>query len=72
MESELALGREDLESLRTQLRTLSPQSTLDRGYAVVMTETNKIVRKASALAPGDHISIKVAEGVVAATTDAVL
>jgi exodeoxyribonuclease VII large subunit len=72
MESELALGAEDLESLKAQLRTLSPQSTLDRGYAVVLTSGGAIVRRASTLKPGDHISIKVAEGVVAATTDAAL
>jgi exodeoxyribonuclease VII large subunit len=72
MESELALGSEDLESLKAQLRTLSPQSTLDRGYAVVLTQKGEIVRKAAALKPGDRISIKVAEGVVAATTDAAL
>jgi len=72
MEGELALGIEDLESLKAQLRTLSPQSTLDRGYAVVLTEAGEIVRTAAKLQPGDHISIKVAEGVVAATTDAAL
>ncbi len=72
MEAELAIGREDLDSLKAQLRTLSPQSTLDRGYAVVLTDQGEIVRKASALKAGDHISIKVAEGVVAATTDAAL
>ena len=71
-ESELALGEEELESLKAQLRTLSPQSTLDRGYAVVLTEKGEIVRKAATLKAGDHISIKVAEGVVAATTDASL
>ena len=72
MENELAIGAEELESLKVGIRTLSPQSTLDRGYAVVLTADGEIVRKASMLAPGDHISIKVAEGVVAATTDAAL
>ncbi len=72
MASALALGSEDLDSLKAQLRTLSPQSTLDRGYAVVLTDKGEIVRAAAALKPGDHISIKVAEGVVAATTDAAL
>jgi exodeoxyribonuclease VII large subunit len=70
MENELAIGGEELESLKVAIRTLSPQSTLDRGYAVVLTEAGEIVRKASTLKAGDHISIKVAEGVVAATTDA--
>jgi exodeoxyribonuclease VII large subunit len=72
MEGSLALGSEELDSLKAQLRTLSPQSTLDRGYAVVLTDKGEIIRKASKLKAGDHISIKVAEGVVAATTDAAL
>ncbi len=72
MEGSLALGSEELDSLKAQLRTLSPQSTLDRGYAVVLTDNGEIIRKASKLKAGDHISIKVAEGVVAATTDAAL
>ena len=72
MESELALGREDLDSLKAQLRTLSPQSTLDRGYAVVLTDRGDIVRKAALLKEGDRIRIKVADGVVAATTDGAL
>ncbi len=72
MENELAIGSEELESLKVGIRTLSPQSTLDRGYAVVLTAEGEIVRKASTLKAGDHISIKVAEGVVAATTDAAL
>jgi exodeoxyribonuclease VII large subunit len=72
MENELAIGAEELESLKVGLRTLSPQSTLDRGYAVVLTADGEIVRKASTLKAGDHIRIKVAEGVIAATTDAAL
>ena len=72
MEGSLAWGSEELDSLKAQLRTLSPQSTLDRGYAVVLTDKGEIIRKASKLKAGDHISIKVAEGVVAATTDAAL
>jgi exodeoxyribonuclease VII large subunit len=72
MEGSLALGSEELDSLKAQLRTLSPQSTLDRGYAMVLTDKGEIIRKASKLKAGDHIRIKVAEGVVAATTDAAL
>ena len=71
IENRIALESEEIANLRSQVRTLSPQATLDRGYAVVQTETGLIVRKASELTPGDHLAIRVAKGVVAATTDAV-
>ncbi len=70
-ESRVALAQEELATLRTQVRTLSPQATLDRGYAVVLTQSGSIVRKASALTKGEKIAIRVAQGVVAATTDGV-
>jgi len=57
--------------LRTQVRTLSPQATLDRGYAVVLTQAGSIVREATSLTAGEKIAIRVARGVVAATTDGV-
>ena len=67
----VALAQEELASLMAQVRTLSPQATLDRGYAVVQTETGEIVRKAKTLKEGDRIAIRVAQGVVAATTNGV-
>ena len=67
----IALAQEELTNLRAQVRTLSPQATLDRGYAVVLTQSGSIVRKASSLKAGEKIAIRVAQGVVAATTDGV-
>ena len=67
----IALAQEELTNLRTHVRTLSPQATLDRGYAVVLTSSGGVVRKASSLAIGEKIAIRVARGVVAATTDGV-
>ena len=67
----LNLAQEELTNLRAQVRTLSPQATLDRGYAVVLTQEGNIVRKASSLMVGQKIAIRVAHGVVAATTDGV-
>ena len=69
MNNRVALAQEELTTLRTQVRTLSPQATLDRGYAVVLTQSGSIVRKASTLKVGEKIAIRVAQGVVAATTD---
>jgi exodeoxyribonuclease VII large subunit len=71
MDGRVALAQEELTNLRTQVRTLSPQATLDRGYAVVLTQDGSIVRKASSLKAGEKIAIRVAQGVVAATTDGI-
>jgi exodeoxyribonuclease VII large subunit len=56
----LAAGDDDLEHLRARMRALSPQATLDRGYAVVRTADGTVVR-APAQAVG-RLRIRVAAG----------
>jgi exodeoxyribonuclease VII large subunit len=51
-----------LDGLVAGLTALSPQSTLDRGYAVVRHPITGIVRDASTLAPGAEVSIRFAVG----------
>jgi len=58
----LAIANEELASLRTQVRTLSPQATLDRGYAVLQKEDGKVVRSASELTPGERLRVRLAKG----------
>ncbi|TFC90996.1 MULTISPECIES: exodeoxyribonuclease VII large subunit [Cryobacterium] len=53
--------------LRSQLRTLSPQGTLDRGYAIVQLEDARVVRSPSQAPAGTTLLITLAEGAVAAT-----
>ena len=65
----LLLSREELSSLSAQVRTLSPQATLDRGYAVVQRGDGSLVREGSDVKAGDRLAIRVARGVVAATVD---
>jgi len=48
--------------LAASLRALSPQSTLDRGYAAVRTADGTVVRDADAVQPGQELSIRVARG----------
>lgn len=55
--------------LTDQLRTLSPQNTLDRGYAIVRGATGKIATKVADVSAGDAISIQLADGELAATAD---
>lgn len=53
--------------LVASLRALSPQSTLDRGYAVVRDAKGRVVRKASSVKAGDAVHIRVAHGEIDAT-----
>ena len=60
---------EDLQHLLARVRSLSPQSTLERGYAVVQRSDGKAVRKAKDVATGDSVRIRLAEDSVSATID---
>ena len=62
--------RAALDGCAARLRTLSPLATLERGYAVVRHE-GSVVRSAAALAGGDEIDVRLAEGSVSATVGGV-
>jgi exodeoxyribonuclease VII large subunit len=53
--------RAALESAAGRLRVLSPLKTLERGYAIVRTEST-LVRSAAEVAPGVRVDVTVAEG----------
>ena len=69
MSGALALAGEEISGLRTQVRTLSPQATLDRGYSVVQKSDGSVVRTASELKPGDKLRLRLAHGEVNAITE---
>jgi exodeoxyribonuclease VII large subunit len=56
--------------LRSQLRALSPQGTLDRGYAIVQLEDGQVVRSPGQAPPQTKLQITLAEGALAATAGA--
>jgi exodeoxyribonuclease VII large subunit len=58
-----------LEHLKQQVRSLSPQSTLDRGYAVVRTDEGQVITDAAAVATGTKIKVRVAKGEIRATSN---
>jgi exodeoxyribonuclease VII large subunit len=64
-----AQGR--LDSERRHLSALSPQRTLDRGYAVVIGPDGAVVRTAASLRAGDMITARLAEGEISASVAAV-
>ncbi|MDN5605716.1 MAG: exodeoxyribonuclease VII large subunit [Kocuria sp.] len=48
--------------LRSRVRSLSPQNTLDRGYAVVQNSDGSVVHDAQSLAPDSTVTVRVASG----------
>ena len=66
-----AIEREDLglSHLRAQLRALSPQSTLDRGYAVIRDENGHVLDDAGKVKVGQKLSIRLAKGELEATAN---
>lgn len=63
----LERARVDLAGLDMQLRALSPQATLDRGYAVVSDERGALVRTPPK--PGTRIRVRVQAGGFDATAE---
>ena len=59
----------DIQAKSQVLRSLSPQSTLDRGYSVVRTDAGAIITDASQVKPGQKLKIRVAKGEIAATSE---
>ena len=63
----IKLAEEDLQHLLARIRSLSPQSTLERGYAVVQRSDGQAVRKANDVKNGDRVRIRLAEDSLDAT-----
>jgi exodeoxyribonuclease VII large subunit len=68
-DSKLSLASEEITSLAAQVRTLSPQATLDRGYSVVQKSDGSVVRKAGELTTGERLRIRLAQGEVTAVSE---
>lgn len=54
--------RQKIEHLRTQVRSLSPAATMDRGYAIVLTAAGAIVREEQQVEIGELMEIRLAQG----------
>ena len=67
MRASLARGHDSIAHLRAQVRALSPQQTLDRGYAVIQLESGDIVRSAAQAPTGSEVQVRLARGRLAAT-----
>jgi exodeoxyribonuclease VII large subunit len=60
--------RAALESTAGRLRVLSPQKTLQRGYAIVRTESKLVTARAD-VTPGMHVDVRVADGAFGARVE---
>ncbi len=56
-----------VKHLRSQIRALSPAATLERGYAIIQSETGQIIRDESQVAVGQEVHIRVSVGEFSAT-----
>ncbi len=63
--------RASFQSLVEKLNTLNPLSTLERGYAIVSSADDKIIRHANELARGDLIKARLAKGQLIAEVQSV-
>ena len=61
------LASDNLIQTMARIRALSPQSTLERGYAVVQMSDGKIARDSKQLKIGDAVRLRLAKGESAAT-----
>ncbi len=55
--------------LRNRLRTLSPQGTLDRGYAIAQSRDGRVLRTTADAKPGMSLRLTLADGSVSTTVD---
>ncbi|GAA1151656.1 exodeoxyribonuclease VII large subunit [Nesterenkonia lutea] len=72
METAVRRGMDWVAQTRARVRSLSPQSTLDRGYAVVQAERGagwEVLREAGTVSGGDRLSIMVASGELTARAE---
>ena len=62
MSRRLTFKRQSMERVVASLAALNPLSVLSRGYALVQTETGKVVPTAAELTAGDRVNLRFADG----------
>jgi exodeoxyribonuclease VII large subunit len=68
---EIARRREHLVHLEARLRTLGPQGTLDRGYALVLDAQGRPLTQAANAKVGDVVKVVLSKGALSAEVSAV-
>lgn len=58
----IQLGTAQIHGIKATLRALSPQGTLERGYAIVRNENLDVIKSASQVSAGELLTIRLSEG----------
>ena len=69
LDSKLERQATDLINKKSLLRSLSPQSTLDRGYAVIRDESGQVITDPANVTTGQALKLRVAKGDLEATAN---
>ena len=69
MGSRLQARHLGLNALRARLEALNPKAVLARGYTILTTPAGHIVRSPSDVVPGQHLSARLATGILDLTVD---
>ena len=62
LRNRLTLEAAEIVHLQARLRAMSPQATLDRGYAIVLNPAGELVTEAAHTHPGDTLDVVLARG----------
>lgn len=66
----IAAASQCLDALRSLVRVLSPETTLERGFSITLGPDGHVLRDASAVKAGDGITTILADGRVSSTVNA--
>lgn len=58
----IQLGTAEIRGIQGTLRALSPQGTLDRGYAIVRDKNQNVVKTAKQVSSGEVLTIRLSDG----------
>jgi exodeoxyribonuclease VII large subunit len=67
----LGARRHTIEAARGKLEALSPVKVLERGFSLTQRDDGRLVTRASEIAPGERVHVRLREGALDATVDAV-
>ena len=62
LEQQLELKRRQWRNVSNLLHAVSPLNTLERGYAIVTAQEDRILRRAADCAPGDTVTARLSDG----------
>jgi exodeoxyribonuclease VII large subunit len=65
----LKLQRTGLDGIEQRLKSLSPQSVLDRGYAIVSAPDGRLIRRVAQVGKGDELDVQVSDGAFGVRVD---